>query len=133
MKSISPKNRKVKVSTREKFYPEEGETKEKNIFDLENLSDFTKEFVKKNGLSIKKEFFPEQIIELFKNNYPEHTHLSIEEVLVGYVRTYKKERTISAIRNVIYGLRKKSVLLRCSNGKYFLRENATDKGVENEK
>ncbi len=120
---ISPKNRKVKLSTKEKFYPEKGETKEKNIFDLENLSDFTKEFVKKNGLAFKKGLFCEQIIEIFKNNYPEHTHLSIEELLVGYIRTYKKQRTITSLRNVIHALRKKGIVSKTTNRKYFLSDS----------
>jgi hypothetical protein len=85
----------------------------RDIFDLENIEDITKE-CKKNLKLTGLHNDTEQLLSLFDILEP----LSIDKIIVGYYRKYKIVKTRTWVSSTLYNLSRKKIIIKNSNGDY---------------
>ena len=86
----------------------------KNIFDTKNIEDITENL--RNQLSLKCSEKTKEVFSLFEIK----RRLTIDEILVGIFRKYKREPNRIWVSNTVHNLIRKGVIKKVQIGEYEL-------------
>lgn len=92
-----------------------------DIFDLKTLDDVPDSLKKKLSV-FRFSYNVQELISLFKIK----NRLTIDEIIVGCFRKYKKEHDRAWVSCTAYNLCKKGVLKKCNVGEYVLVKKIED-------